>query len=508
MHKILIVDDEERDIKMLAMLLEHNFSEEYQMLFAASALEAFSEIKEFSPTLIFVDIKMPGMNGLELLNLIKTNRDIYPVVVSAYSDFEYTRGALLANAQDYLLKPVHTADIRTTLDKYFVWYYQQAQQKKKQESLSRQIDDLTYMLEKDIVSAVIYNQDYRSKVTDYLNMASIAYNWGTCLVVSIGQENTVNGYTTLAGLRSDIRSVIESYKMQSISAFLQDNIIFYLFSRTNDKQNFQQSISACTLQISGNILSSLDPVPHMAVAEPFASDEGMQYAYRVCMSKLMRSVIPAHLEPTRQSNTGQHVAQNIRAHKYHEANALLNRKLEELEGGSREALNERAGAILCEVDTLLFGRPEKSAEDYAALIQTSSAPRRTAFELLCTLEDSYNRMSESRQQRLVTEMRRFIDEKYDKQLSLTGLSQKFNLNSYYISKLFKEYTNQTFVEYLTQIRVSKAAQLIEQGGYSFKEISEMVGYNDPRYFSKVFKKITGKSPREYCETAARDAAVH
>ena len=117
-------------------------------------------------------------------------------------------------------------------------------------------------------------------------------------------------------------------------------------------------------------------------------------------------------------------------------------------------------------------------------------------------------MSESRQQRLVTEMRRFIDEKYDKQLSLTGLSQKFNLNSYYISKLFKEYTNQTFVEYLTQIRVSKAAQLIEQGGHSFKEISEMVGYNDPSYFSKVFKKITGKSPREYCETAAHDTASH
>ena len=98
-------------------------------------------------------------------------------------------------------------------------------------------------------------------------------------------------------------------------------------------------------------------------------------------------------------------------------------------------------------------------------------------------------------------MRQFIDEKYNKQLSLTGLSQKFNLNSYYISKLFKEYTNQTFVEYLTWVRVTKAVQLIAEKRYSFKEIANMVGYNDPSYFSKVFKKITGKSPREYCDEA-------
>ena len=75
------------------------------------------------------------------------------------------------------------------------------------------------------------------------------------------------------------------------------------------------------------------------------------------------------------------------------------------------------------------------------------------------------------------------------------------MNSYYISKLFKEYTNQTFVEYLTWVRVTKAVQLIAEKRYSFKEIANMVGYNDPSFSSKVSKKITGKSPREYCDEA-------
>ena len=177
MHNILIVDDEDRDIKMLAMLLEHNFSEEYQVFFATSALEAFSEIKEYSPTLMFVDIKMPRMNGIELLNLIRGNKsikNIYPVVVSAYNEFDYAKGAMLANAKDYLLKPVRANDIRATLEKYFAWYYRMIQQKKKRESLTKQINNLSYMLEKDIISAVIYNQEYLEQVSDYLNMSSIA----------------------------------------------------------------------------------------------------------------------------------------------------------------------------------------------------------------------------------------------------------------------------------------------------------------------------------------------
>ena len=59
--------------------------------------------------------------------------------------------------------------------------------KKKRESLTKQINNLSYMLEKDIISAVIYNQEYLEQVSDYLNMSSIAYNWGTCFVLSVGQ---------------------------------------------------------------------------------------------------------------------------------------------------------------------------------------------------------------------------------------------------------------------------------------------------------------------------------
>lgn len=501
MHNILIVDDEERDIKMLAMLLEHNFSEEYQLFFATSALEAFTEIKEYSPTLMFVDIKMPRMNGIELLNLIHTNKNIkniYPVVVSAYNEFDYAKGAMLANAKDYLLKPVRANDIRATLEKYFTWYYRMIQQKKKRESLANRINNLSYMLEKDIISAVIYNQDYREQVSDYLNMTSIAYNWGTCLVLSVGQDQETIEYAKWAGVRSSITQLAAKHQMQSISAFLQDNIVFFLFSRSDHKQQFLQRVNDCILQINNTIFTQLDLTPRLEVGDPFASNEGMQYSYRVCMSKLLNSVVPAQLKSTGQT-AAQHIAQNIRTHKYHEANALLNRRIDVMVDLPLEQMAEESANLLSEVENMLFGKAIKAKEDYFQAIQQGDNPRRVVFEQLCEIEDAYSRLREGRQQKLVAEMRQFIDEKYNKQLSLTGLSQKFNLNSYYISKLFKEYTNQSFIEYLTYVRVSKAVQLIAENRYSFKEIADMVGYNDPSYFSKVFKKITGKSPREYCD---------
>lgn len=503
MHNILIVDDEDRDIKMLAMLLEHNFSEEYQVFFATSALEAFSEIKEYSPTLMFVDIKMPRMNGIELLNLIRGNKsikNIYPVVVSAYNEFDYAKGAMLANAKDYLLKPVRANDIRATLEKYFAWYYRMIQQKKKRESLTKQINNLSYMLEKDIISAVIYNQEYLEQVSDYLNMSSIAYNWGTCFVLSVGQTQEMIEYAKLAGVRSSITQLVAKNQIQSISAFLQENIVFFLFSRSDHKQQFLQRINDVILQINNTIFTKLDLSPRLEVGEPFASNEGMQYSYRVCMSKLLNGSVPAQLKLTSPTDA-QHIVQNIRTHKYHEANALMNQKIDTMLDTSPEQMPEQSSVLLSEIENMLFGKTNRSKEDYLAIILQGDNRRRTVFELLCEIEDAYSRLRENRQQKLVSQMRQFIDEKYNKQLSLTGLSQKFNLNSYYISKLFKEYTNQTFVEYLTWVRVTKAVQLIAEKRYSFKEIANMVGYNDPSYFSKVFKKITGKSPREYCDEA-------
>ena len=83
------------------------------------------------------------------------------------------------------------------------------------------------------------------------------------------------------------------------------------------------------------------------------------------------------------------------------------------------------------------------------------------------------------------------------------VSYLVNISPYYFSKIFKEGTGENFIEYLTNIRIEKAKELLGNSDYSMKEICVMVGYSDPNYFSRSFKKNVGVTPTEYKELGNR-----
>ena len=91
----------------------------------------------------------------------------------------------------------------------------------------------------------------------------------------------------------------------------------------------------------------------------------------------------------------------------------------------------------------------------------------------------------------------YIAERYNKDISLDEVSKEVDISPYYFSKLFKEETGENFIEYLTGLRINKAKQLITGSDMSMKEICTEVGYSDPNYFSRIFKKNVGVTPTEY-----------
>ena len=86
-----------------------------------------------------------------------------------------------------------------------------------------------------------------------------------------------------------------------------------------------------------------------------------------------------------------------------------------------------------------------------------------------------------------------------KDISLDDISRELDISPYYFSKLFKEETGENFVEYVTARRISKAKSLLKEADKSIKEICMEVGYSDPNYFSRIFKKYQGVTPTEYKE---------
>ena len=94
-------------------------------------------------------------------------------------------------------------------------------------------------------------------------------------------------------------------------------------------------------------------------------------------------------------------------------------------------------------------------------------------------------------------MEQFIQTHYRESITLEDGAKAVGFSTYYFSRLFKQYFQMTFVEYLTQVRVTQAKYLFDRTGSSVKEVCYQVGYREPNYFARVFKKATGVSPAEY-----------
>lgn len=102
-----------------------------------------------------------------------------------------------------------------------------------------------------------------------------------------------------------------------------------------------------------------------------------------------------------------------------------------------------------------------------------------------------------RNMKFIDEMKNYIQENFTKELSLDQVADHVGLNPDYLGKLFKKVEGQTFTDYLISLRMEKAKELLSERSLSIKQISYMVGYSDPNYFSRAFKKYVGISATQY-----------
>ncbi|MEG3074264.1 MAG: helix-turn-helix domain-containing protein, partial [Ruthenibacterium sp.] len=98
---------------------------------------------------------------------------------------------------------------------------------------------------------------------------------------------------------------------------------------------------------------------------------------------------------------------------------------------------------------------------------------------------------------LIDRVKNYIQEHFAENLTLTVLSELFYICPAYLSRLFKKKTGVNFVEYLTNLRITKGKEFLADSSLMIYTVSEMVGYENPRYFSRLFKESVGCSPQEY-----------
>lgn len=404
-YQVLIVDDEEIVCRGLARFVKW---EKYGFQVAgtaASGEEALSILGKKPIDLIFMDIRMPQMTGLELLKLVKEQySQTKCVILSGYSDFSYAQEAIRNGASDYLTKPVVLKDIETLLERL------------------------------------------SSEFTHQQKESLIHTNRMEALLLS-----AVKGYSHIDPHRYDLPNLKQWYGLSMI-----------LKNKTFSQMEIDEKKQQMRSQISSVIPSAI-----------FLDDE---------LSSLF-ALLPWESDTSFDSLTALLEQLCFGLKEWSCGASSLKYGFGELQEGWEESRKAQLFHQTKPTDSIIL---------YSNIKQNLACTPTPALDISREVPDEKNINKD-----VIQEIQNFICCHYAENISLNSLAEQFYLHPNYLSRLFKEKTGHNFVEYLTEIRMEKVKELLRSSNKKIIEICDMTGYDNPRYFSKVFKQYTGMTPREY-----------
>ncbi|WP_341277730.1 response regulator [Paenibacillus sp. FSL H8-0537] len=495
---IVVVDDEERIRLGLCKLIEQA-GEEYRIIGAyGSGQELLDQLDHIHPDFVLTDIKMPQMTGLQLIAKVKRlGKNIKFAVLSGFNDFEYARESLRQGAEDYLLKPVNLEELIRLLAK--------VNSKVKQERSRSRLESgdlislLLYADEKQLPSYVV--EDVCGTI-DQLPL--FLHHYAVLLLTTAPELNEIQLERFMAdwlreriiitgegGKRVILISIHDSDHaetvrelsvtlLQRLPAFTRAKIGFSSIFRGSSWLTHAYSEAFSAYQHawynpeprwSSGAVSRVAPVDHLLRLTHIVSKELLP-ALQMNDFALAQAKFEGWLQEA--------AAQRICWKELQEACFGISAHIaEELK---KRSVQLEYGQVNMPID------PEAS-ENWEAFAQGLRAGMEEISALLgSTRSDN----------RAIDKVKSYIQQHFTEELELQRLADIVYLTPSYLSKLFKTETGETITDYMISVRIEAAKQLLRQEqGLKTYMVGERVGYADPAYFTKVFKKMAGLTPKEY-----------
>ena len=467
MYKVFLVDDEELVIKSLKATVDWKDSGYEVAGYALSGEEAVEAIKRIRPEVIFSDIRMPGMNGLELKKrLDDAGVSAKFLIVSGLAEFALAQKAIQNGISGYCLKPFDEMEITGYLRKF-----------------KRELDASRLLPEGEILDLIeAGTPEAHSKLRDELALAGITSSEedGLRIMLSVKRDRLpiherIPCFTVRIGYRKFIY-VMAGRDADRLMASLASEDRQFLkgigFSKRGvDPAGFTQAIQDAELQA----------YQYFTLAEALTWEGPWQTNdMKSAFSMLVEGDDQAFIERLDSLlDMFRSGLLNIR-----HALLLYNECISQLSRKSRES------------DELYLYSFEQLAEQFEDVRDMTDDLKRLFQE---EKDQTHHQQVTAQPGRSSTfsVMLEYINEHFGEDITILGLSKRFNLNPNYISQLFRKELDKTYTEYLTGLRMNRASVLLRTTSIPINEIADQVGYKDYFYFSKMFKKTMGVPPRGY-----------
>ncbi|WP_221567086.1 response regulator [Alkalihalobacillus sp. TS-13] len=515
MLRIMVVDDERIEREALKMMIGREMEGAEVVAEAGNGRQAIEIAKAEHPDLILMDIKMPGIDGVEAVTEIKKELpDIRIIMVSAFDTFEYAKKVMQQGVKEYLLKPSKKEEVIEAICRVQGEIDQERKELQDKQQLERKFNKALDFMQSEWSVSLLVDHVQELDLNEWGQLLDINFKCGFAIVVEKnGQE--VDRRAWVDWLKEHVN------RHCSDSTLLSPNHeeklpVFFLTDKIDgeDKNGFKTYI----LPFIRNLIHQCERIfhfkPRVGIGLPYRSVHQLSKSYYEALHVLESIHSDEHVTyrfSSDESNTenGATVAfqkekdllESIKNGDVTNALQKFEFYLNELSNDAASDLNHSVSSLneFFIIATRMINDlgipmdrfiPYNQISSYQQLEEKSTRLLREIVEKVQTW-----RMVQAKGK--LESAKEYIEKHYYEPLTLEMVASHVELSPYYLSKLFKEKKGITFIDFMTHIRIEKAKEYMLEPEISVKEVCFKVGYKDPNYFSRVFKKNVGQSPKQY-----------
>ena len=502
--KILIIDDEPNvraGVKVLIPWQAYQFEICGEGIDGIDGLE---KIKKLEPDLVLIDIRMPGLSGLEVIEQARAYGFCGKIIITTgYSDFEYAQKAIHLGVSTYLLKPIDEDELIMAVEKI---KYQIIEEGERQEKIK--LSEI--YIEKSLMTNLLLGKEISQvemRKYECLRQKQVTYNVVLALIETGNNDQDA------------ILELIKTYLVNNESVFylmfLEEKIVIIL-------EEMQNSILLIE-KLQDKIKNRHEVEIKVAISGNVESLIGLHNAYLEANELLGKKFLFPQYKLLSLDRV--QIEENLSAKGNYGNTEWLGKKLFNLlQVGDKIKIQEElhhlkvffqqenadSKKIISLCSNALLKTVKLLADTYSELIEVIPAGEviiehiyqsknideiivYMKAQLFSILDVFCMNTPENTMKKLIY----YINNNYGSELKLEYLAELFNYNSAYLGKSFKNYTGKSFNIYLDQLRINKAKDLLITGEMKVYEIAKVVGYKHIDYFHSKFKKYVGVSPLEY-----------
>lgn len=538
--KVLLVDDEKhvRDaIRLLVNWQQHGID---TIIEAPDGESATALIAQHHPEIIMTDMMMPIMNGVKLLEWLQANApDAKTIVISGHDDFSLLRHTLKYGGTDYILKPIDPDQLNEALDKAIQAWTKDEELRITNRELNIEMNTIKPMYWDKLLSGIIAEPStYESAAEQLDKELHLTRNINECRIAILSLDtmersvknkfsqnmdlllfsliNICNEFLTTDGRgyafrhwHSETEIVLLLWKdLLGAEAFLEQinkgmrtalhtrvdfgigRVHAFPADVTLSYQDARDALRKRNLKARDTwIHSMLNPAKSPQAALTFTQyEEKINLAIRSGSIEQIEETIQQWMDTVKQSDVITLEQLDLWWREY---TVMKRRWVQQFFSGIsedkvKEMLSDEPTSVIVPLDE----------QGILSLSQWQQELTRSIVHMSKMLLENQHK-----DKNVIFEISEYLQNHYHEDVTLQEIASRFFLSREYISRKFKQEFEVNLSDYLGQIRMSKAKVLLRNPHLRISQVAEMVGYQDEKYFSKVFKKLEGITPNEYRKTS-------